>query len=101
MLCGYVTISRYTTLAHGIYLETPEYEVLRDTALRSPLPNVQFVLGSGFDFAKDVELHRAGIATDVGVGTSLSMLTTLNEAYKVQQPKAIRYPRIKKCIRLL
>ena len=80
-------LGRYTTLAHGIYLETPEYEVLRDTGTQvSHCPTSNLFLGSGlFDLAKTLSYTGVSIATDVGAGTSLSMLTTLNEAYKVQQ----------------
>jgi len=80
-------LGRYTTLAHGIYLETAEYEVLRDTGTQvSHCPTSNLFLGSGlFDLAKTLSYTGVSIATDVGAGTSLSMLTTLNEAYKVQQ----------------
>lgn len=80
-------LGRYTTLAHGIYLETSEYEVLRDTGAQvSHCPTSNLFLGSGlFDLSKTLSYTGVSIATDVGAGTSLSMLTTLNEAYKVQQ----------------
>ena len=38
-----------------------------------------------FDLSKTLRYTGVSIATDVGAGTSLSMLTTLSEAYKVQQ----------------
>jgi len=80
-------LGRYTTLAHGIYLETSEYEVLRDTGTQiAHCPTSNLFLGSGlFDLPKTLSYTGVSIATDVGAGTSLSMLTTLNEAYKVQQ----------------
>lgn len=80
-------LGRRTTLAHGIYLETPEYERLRDTGTQiAHCPTSNLFLGSGlFDLPKTLSYTGVSIATDVGAGTSLSMLTTLSEAYKVQQ----------------
>ncbi|MGO1490442.1 MAG: guanine deaminase [Psychrobacter sp.] len=80
-------LGRRTTLAHGIYLETSEYQVLRDTGTQiAHCPTSNLFLGSGlFDLSKTLSYTGVSIATDVGAGTSLSMLTTLSEAYKVQQ----------------
>lgn len=80
-------LGRYTTLAHGIYLETPEYERLRETGTQiAHCPTSNLFLGSGlFDLPKTLSYTGVSIATDVGAGTSLSMLVTLSEAYKVQQ----------------
>ena len=80
-------LGRRTTLAHGIYLETPEYQRLRETGTQiAHCPTSNLFLGSGlFDLPKTLSYTGVSIATDVGAGTSLSMLTTLSEAYKVQQ----------------
>ncbi|SNT70000.1 guanine deaminase [Psychrobacter sp. LV10R520-6] len=80
-------LGRRTTLAHGIYLETSEYERLRETGTQiAHCPTSNLFLGSGlFDLSKTLSYTGVSIATDVGAGTSLSMLTTLSEAYKVQQ----------------
>ncbi|WP_169391744.1 MULTISPECIES: guanine deaminase [Psychrobacter] len=80
-------LGRYTTLAHGIYLEHFEYERLRDTETQiAHCPTSNLFLGSGlFDLKKTLGYTGVSIATDVGAGTSLSMLATLSEAYKVQQ----------------
>ena len=80
-------LGRRTTLAHGIYLETSEYERLRATGTQiSHCPTSNLFLGSGlFDLPKTLRYTGVSIATDVGAGTSLSMLTTLSEAYKIQQ----------------
>lgn len=80
-------LGRRTTLAHGIYLEASEYEVLRDTGTQiAHCPTSNLFLGSGlFNLSKTLRYTGVSIATDVGAGTSLSMLTTLSEAYKVQQ----------------
>lgn len=80
-------LGRRTTLAHGIHLETSEYERLRTTGTQiSHCPTSNLFLGSGlFDLPKTLSYTGVSIATDVGAGTSLSMLTTLSEAYKIQQ----------------
>jgi len=50
-------------------------------------PTSNLFLGSGlFDLARaDAHGVKAGIGTDVGAGTSFSLLATLGEAYKVGQ----------------
>ncbi|WP_367106025.1 guanine deaminase [uncultured Psychrobacter sp.] len=80
-------LGHYSTLAHGIYLETAEYERLGATGTQiAHCPTSNLFLGSGlFDLPKTLSYTGVSIATDVGAGTSLSMLVTLNEAYKVQQ----------------
>ena len=80
-------LGRRTTLAHGIHLETAEYERLRETGTQiAHCPTSNLFLGSGlFNLPKTLSYTGVSIATDVGGGTSLSMLTTLSEAYKVQQ----------------
>ena len=80
-------LGRYTNCAHGIYLENPEYERLRATGTQiAHCPTSNLFLGSGlFDLPKTLGYTGVSIATDVGAGTSLSMLVTLSEAYKVQQ----------------
>jgi guanine deaminase len=75
---------------HGIWLT--EDELLRchesGTAIAHCPTSNQF-LGSGlFDLKKAKRAERPvkiGLATDIGAGTSFSMLQTLNEAYKVAQ----------------
>lgn len=80
-------LGRRTTLAHGIHLEISEYERLRATGTQiSHCPTSNLFLGSGlFNLPKTLSYTGVSIATDVGAGTSLSMLTTLSEAYKIQQ----------------
>jgi guanine deaminase len=75
-------------LGHAIHLEPREIEVLADTGSHPVFcPTSNLFLGSGlFD---DAGLRGRGIvngiATDIGAGTSYSMLQTLNEGYKVLQ----------------
>ncbi len=74
--------------AHCIHLEDREWECLRDTASTIAFcPTSNLFLGSGlFDLNRAREKKiQVGMATDVGGGTSLSMLKTLGEAYKIMQ----------------
>jgi guanine deaminase len=75
--------------AHGIHLSGRECERLSEsgsTVVHCPTSNT--FLGSGLmSMAQLRQLDRPvhlGIATDIGGGTSYSMLATLGEAYKVQ-----------------
>jgi guanine deaminase len=73
---------------HCIYLSDEEILRLADSGGRIAFcPTSNLFLGSGLMPIE--KLRKAGIpisiATDVGGGTSLSMLTTLGEAYKVCQ----------------
>lgn len=75
---------------HGIHLSEPELAVLSDSgASLAHCPTSNFFLGSGcFDVRRAKESARpvlTGLATDVGAGTSFSMLVTMNEAYKAAQ----------------
>lgn len=81
-------LSQRSVFAHGIHLCEQEYQRLHETGSAIAFcPTSNLFLGSGlFDLAK-AELHQVniGMGTDVGGGTSFSMFTTLNEAYKVIQ----------------
>jgi len=73
--------------AHGIWLDAHDRALLRDTGAQIAFcPTSNLFLGSGlFDWQAAVDTgHRVSMASDVGGGTSLSMLRTLAEAYKVQ-----------------
>lgn len=77
-----------TLLGHSIHLKPREIDALVETNAKPVFcPTSNLFLGSGlFD---DAGLRSRGItnaiATDVGAGTSYSMLQTLNEGYKVLQ----------------
>jgi guanine deaminase len=74
--------------AHGIYLSDSELDRIQWAgAVVSHCPTSNLFLGSGlFNMKRANDKHViVTIATDVGAGTSFSMLQTLNEAYKVQQ----------------
>lgn len=73
---------------HCLHLEPAEWELMADTdSVISFCPTSNLFLGSGlFDLAEARRRGvRVGMATDVGGGTSYSMLRTLNEAYKVSR----------------
>jgi len=75
-----------TLLGHGIYLSEEELDRIAEvgsTIVHCPSSNL--FLGSGlFDFEK-VIINKINIAvgSDVGAGTSFSMLSNLREAYKI------------------
>ncbi len=74
--------------AHCIHLDSTDRERMGKTgAAMSFCPTSNLFLGSGLFDADAAKRHnvRVGIGTDVGGGTSLSMLRTLDEAYKVAQ----------------
>jgi len=82
---------------HCIHLDEPELERLsasRSVAAFCPTSNL--FLGSGlFDLAALRDPRRpvrVGLATDVGGGTSYSMLRTAAEAYKVLQLRGQHWP---------
>ncbi|MCG7628064.1 guanine deaminase [Epibacterium sp. MM17-32] len=84
----YGLVSDKTLLGHAIHLEPREIELLTATGGKPVFcPTSNLFLGSGlFD---DAGLRAKGIlngiATDIGAGTSYSMLQTLNEGYKILQ----------------
>lgn len=86
----YGLVRKGAVFGHGIHLEQDEWERLNHTqASIAFCPTSNLFLGSGlFDLAKaqqqDVPVM---LATDVGGGTSFSMLKTLGEAYKICQLK--------------
>lgn len=77
-------------LAHGIWLDDRDRARLAASgSALSFCPSSNLFLGSGlFDLAAaDAHGIRVGIGTDVGAGTSFSLLRTLADAYKVLQLK--------------
>ncbi len=74
--------------AHCVHLEEAEWEELRGSAsVIAFCPTSNLFLGSGlFDMgrARDMKV-KVAMASDVGGGTSFSMLATLAEAYKILQ----------------
>lgn len=75
---------------HGIWLTEEELRRCHDTGTAiAHCPTSNLFLGSGlFNLANATRPERpvrVGLATDLGAGTSFSMLQTLNAAYKVAQ----------------
>lgn len=86
----YGQLGKRAIYGHGIWLTEDERRRCHDTGSAiAHCPTSNLFLGSGcFDIrnAKKPERPiRVGLATDLGAGTSFSMLQTLNEAYKVAQ----------------
>jgi guanine deaminase len=83
-------LGRRSLLGHCIHLEDEEIERLAATGSVAVFcPTSNLFIGSGlFDMAQLRDRRRpvrVGLATDVGGGTSYSMLRTAAEAYKVLQ----------------
>ena len=75
---------------HGIHLSPRELAALASTSTAlAHCPSSNLFLGSGlFSWRRIAKLRhpmRIGLGTDVGGGTSLSMLATIADAYKVAQ----------------
>ncbi len=75
---------------HGIHLTDEEMQRMHVTGSAiSHCPTSNFFLGSGyldlFRAMKKERPVRVGLGTDVGSGTSFSVLATLNDAYKAAQ----------------
>ncbi len=75
-------------LGHCLHLSAREQHRLADSGAVAVLcPTSNLFLGSGLADRNTLESNgvRTGLATDVGGGTSYSMLRTAAEAYKVEQ----------------
>lgn len=85
---SYGLLGNKTLLGHSIHLKPREIDALVETGAHPVFcPTSNLFLGSGlFDNARlRARGIQNGIATDVGAGTSYSMLQTLNEGYKILQ----------------
>ena len=79
--------------AHGIHLADKEWQCLHKTGSALAFcPTSNLFLGSGLFRLPASWQHkvRIGIGSDVGAGTTFSMLRTLGEAYKVAQLQSYR-----------
>lgn len=75
---------------HGVHLTDDELQVMHRTGSAiAHCPTSNFFLGSGcFDITRAMQRARpvrVGLGTDIGAGTSFSILATLGEAYKAAQ----------------
>ena len=84
----YGLVGKRSIYAHCIHLDQTDRERMASSgAAMAFCPTSNLFLGSGlFDLdSAQQNSVRVGVATDVGGGTSFSILQTLNEAYKVSQ----------------
>jgi guanine deaminase len=84
----YGLLGRRSLMGHCIHLREREIARMAETGTRAIFcPTSNLFLGSGLFDADGLRAAGvvSGIATDVGGGTSYSLLQTLNEGYKVLQ----------------
>jgi guanine deaminase len=85
-------VSDRTVLAHGIHLSNEEMEVLAERgAAISHCPNSNLFLGSGL-FPLRIVLDAGipvGLGTDIGAGTTPSIVNAMADAYKIQQVRGV------------
>ena len=89
----YKLLGERSVFAHGVHLCDDECARLAETGSAVAFcPTSNFFLGSGLFNLPMAEKHKlnVGLGTDVGGGTSFSLLQTLNEAYKVMQLQGAR-----------
>ena len=89
----YRLLGERSVLAHGVHLCDDECARLAETGSAIAFcPTSNLFLGSGLFNLPMAEKHKVnvGLGTDVGGGTSFSLLQTLNEAYKVMQLQGAR-----------
>ncbi|HEY0845702.1 MAG TPA: guanine deaminase [Noviherbaspirillum sp.] len=87
-----------TMLAHCIWLDDRDRARMHATQTAAAVcPTSNLFLGSGlFDFARaDAAQMLLSLGTDVGAGTSFSMLQTMNEAYKVARMGGAHLPALR------
>ncbi len=80
-------LNERAVLAHGIWLDDTDRALLRDSGAQIAFcPSSNLFLGSGlFGWREAREVgFNVSLASDVGGGTSLSMLRTMADGYKVQ-----------------
>lgn len=90
---GYGLLNERAVLAHGIWLDDEDRRVLADSGAQiAHSPSSNLFLGSGlFDWQGcEAAGVRVSLASDVGGGTSLSMLKNMADAYKIQALRGVR-----------
>jgi guanine deaminase len=88
-------IGARSVLAHGVWFDADDRTLLgRAGAQIAHCPSSNLFLGSGLADWRALEDAGAAVslASDVGGGTSLSMLRTMADAYKVQALRGVRLP---------
>jgi len=75
-----------SVFAHCVHMKSEEFQRMAEAdAAIAFCPTSNLFLGSGLFHLKEAEKYgiKVGLGTDVGAGTSVSILETMNEAYKV------------------
>ena len=90
----YGLLDQRAIYGHAIHLSDGELRRFHETGAKiAHCPTSNFFIGSGlFDIAKTKDAARpvtVGLGTDIGGGTSFSMLQTMSEAYKMAQLRGI------------
>jgi guanine deaminase len=81
-------LGRRSVFAHCVHLSEAEWQRMAETRSNVAFcPTSNLFLGSGLFPLTAAEAHNVevGLGTDVGAGTSFSLLQTMDEAYKTQQ----------------
>jgi len=81
-------LGRRSIFAHGVHLHNKECQRLSETnSAIAFCPSSNLFLGSGCFNLKQAEEFdvNIGLGSDIGAGTTLSMLGIINEGYKTQQ----------------
>jgi len=81
-------LGRRSIFAHGIHLHDSECSRLSEThSSISFCPSSNLFLGSGLFNLTQARMHDVNVSfgSDIGAGTTFSMLATISEAYKTQQ----------------
>ncbi|MFW2365948.1 MAG: guanine deaminase [Desulforhopalus sp.] len=81
-------LTKRSIFAHCLHLSDDEFKVMHESGSGIAFcPTSNLFLGSGlFNLAQAEKLGvKVGLATDVGAGTSFSLLQTINDLYKTQQ----------------
>ncbi|AYG59880.1 guanine deaminase [Rhizobium jaguaris] len=86
----YGLLGRKSLFGHAIHLSEREADAMSEAgAIAVHCPTSNLFLGSGLfplkALARREKPVRIGVATDIGGGSSYSMLRTMDEAYKIQQ----------------
>ena len=77
-----------TILAHGVHLSDAELDLIAERGAKiAHCPNSNLFLGSGLFPLQRVSAHKIsfGLGSDIGAGTTPSIISAMADAYKVQQ----------------
>ncbi len=91
-------LTKRSVFAHCLHLTEDEFKLIHESGAGIAFcPTSNLFLGSGlFNLAKAETLKvKVGLATDVGAGTSFSLLQTISDLYKTQQLRNHRLSPIK------